>query len=192
MRKIFNLTAVLSAASVAGLAFLTATPPASAQAFLHYDPWGAPICSGPLGPGRCADIAAWMARQQAPLPPSAPGPGPLSGPLSGPIPGSWQAAAEQAGIPRDGVLVAQIGQQCGPDPVCMAAAWGSIELSRCANGIGVPGGCLGPNGEIAKRLPENLQPGTIIKNVGNDIQNGPGPNNDLVGTDGFVCNLLGC
>ena len=101
-------------------------------------------------------------------------------------------------IPQDGQLVAEIAQDCRGEPRCMAAAWGSIEVQRCANGVGVPGGCFGPNGEIMKVInrivPQNLQPNVILRNIDNDVRNGPGRNNDVVGKDGWVCKTFfgGC
>jgi hypothetical protein len=78
----------------------------------------------------------------------------------------------------------------------MAAAWGSVEVQRCRNGIGVPGRCFGPNGEIMRVvngiLPRNLHPDVIARNIANDLSNGPGENNDLFGCNGWVNkNLLG-
>ena len=140
------------------------------------DPFGFPLCIGPLGPGRCADIMAWIQRggmvQPHNLPPT---PGPVIGP-PGPM-----------GIPtnvvtHDGQLVAQIAQACSGEPSCIAAAWATEEFRRCSNGIGVPGGCFGPNGEIMRAITTTM----------NDIQNGPGPNHDIFGEDGWLCeNLLG-
>lgn len=101
-------------------------------------------------------------------------------------------------LPRDGQIVMQIQQSCGGEPRCMAIAWGSIEVSRCRNGFFQEGGCFGPNGEIMKLanrvLPRNLQPGVIVGNIQNDIQNGPGENNDLVGKNGWACRTFfgGC
>jgi len=96
-------------------------------------------------------------------------------------------------VPRDGQIVYQIQQACGGEPTCMAAAWGSVEVQRCNAGIGVPGGCFGPNGEIMRAvnrvLPQNLHPDVILNNIGNDIQNGPGPNNDGVR---IICGIFGC
>jgi hypothetical protein len=43
------------------------------------------------------------------------------------------------------------------DPV--TAIGGAIiqnELPKCANGVGVPGGCVGPNGEIRKFAERNI------------------------------------
>jgi hypothetical protein len=172
-------------AAAAGLFIACAASlPAQAQNFplqpFGVDPMGQPLCQGPLGPGRCADIAAWM--QQRNMQP------PMFGPMG--VPTSM--------IPQDGQLVAEIAQDCRGEPRCMAAAWGSIEVQRCANGVGVPGGCFGPNGEIMKVInrfvPQNLQPNVILRNMDNDLRNGPGRNNDIVGKDGWVCKTLfgGC
>jgi hypothetical protein len=78
----------------------------------------------------------------------------------------------------------------------MAATWGAVEIQRCRSGIGVPGGCFGPNGEIMKVvnrvLPDNLHPDVILRNMKRDLDEGPGPNHDIFGEDGWVCeNLLG-
>lgn len=179
----FYLAAVLLAASVASSP--AAAQDVSLQPF-GVDPTGQPLCQGPLGPGRCADIAAWMQQRSMQPPPFIPAPsfGPMGIPTNV--------------VPRDGQLAAEIAQDCRGEPRCMAIAWGSIEVQRCANGIGVPGGCLGPNGEIMKVInrfvPQNLQPNVILRNVGNDIRNGPGNTNDVVGKDGWVCKTFfgGC
>lgn len=98
-------------------------------------------------------------------------------------------------LPQDGAIVSQIAYSCGGNPACMVGAWGRVEIQRCRNGFGVPGGCFGPNGEIMKVIngvvPQHLQPNVIIKNMANDIQNGPGPNNDLVGRNGWLRKRLG-
>jgi hypothetical protein len=54
------------------------------------------------------------------------------------------------------------------------------EAAKCANGVGVPGGCLGPNGEVIKAL----------RNGWNDITKGPGDHNELFGKHGFVGRLF--
>lgn len=86
-------------------------------------------------------------------------------------------------VPRDGAIVAQIVSECGGDPACIAARWGTVELQRCSRGIGVSGGCFGPNGEIMKRvdqiLPQPLHPDVIIKNAAHDLAHGPGKNNEV-------------
>jgi hypothetical protein len=137
-----------------------------------------------MGPGRCADIAAWMQRNMPPVGAPFPAMGPMGVPTSV--------------VPQDGQIVAEIAQGCRGEPRCMAAAWGTIEVQRCANGVGVPGGCFGPNGEIMRVvnrfLPRNFQPNVILNNAANDLRNGPGRNNDLVGKDGWVCTTVfgGC
>jgi hypothetical protein len=55
------------------------------------------------------------------------------------------------------------------------------ELPKCVNGVGVPGGCFGPNGEIIK----------AVKNAVNDVVHGPGEHNDLVGRKGWLRQRLG-
>jgi hypothetical protein len=131
------------------------------------------------------------------------GPMPMPMPPVGPMPGYPQSFPSPglgglpgAGLlPQDGQIVAAIAQRCGGNPVCMGSAWGAVEVQRCRNGVGVPGGCFGPNGEIFRVLnnvlPENLQPSTIIHNATNDLTYGPGRNNDLVGCNGFVPRLFG-
>jgi hypothetical protein len=63
--------------------------------------------------------------------------------VSGAIPASAQ-------ITEDGELTAAIAEQCNYNPYCIAVEWAAVEAQRCANGIGVPGGCIGPGGEGAK------------------------------------------
>lgn len=175
MRKQFLVIAsvLLSASLVAP------TGPASAQQFMGYDGFGRQICSGPLGPGPCEDVYRYLQQQQM-GPPGAPG-------MSG-LPGAGM-------LPQDGQIVASIYQRCGGEPRCMAASWGAVEIQRCRNGFGVPGGCFGPNGEIMKVvnrfLPQHLQPNVIIGNIASDVTNGPGRNNDVVGCDGWLANRLG-
>jgi hypothetical protein len=98
-------------------------------------------------------------------------------------------------LPQDGQIVAIIAQRCGGQPVCMAGYWGAVEVQRCRNGFGNAGGCFGPNGEIMKvlnrALPQNLQPGTIIGNVQNDIRHGPGDGNEITGKNGWVRRTFG-
>ncbi len=53
-------------------------------------------------------------------------------------------------ITKDAQIIAGIQASCGGEPSCMAAAWASVEVSRCQKGVFVKGGCLGPNGEIMK------------------------------------------
>jgi hypothetical protein len=183
----FRLIA-FAAAALASAAFTT---PAQAQLQqIGVDPFGAPLCMGPLGPGRCADILAWMQRGGMQPGFGAPGPG-----FGAPAPGFMPQPAPVFGptgpmgiptgvVPRDGQLVAQIAQACRGEPRCMAAAWATEEFSRCSNGVGVPGGCFGPNGEIMR----------AIRGAVRDVTEGPGENNDLVGRKGWVCRTLfgGC
>lgn len=173
---------------------------AAAQQLLFNDPMQGPICSGPLGPGPCAAVMQYIRNQQmgggtmgmmgGGMPPPIMSPNGIPAPLppNGGLPGAGM-------LPQDGQIVAMIGQRCGGQPVCMAGAWGSVEIQRCRNGFGVSGGCFGPNGEIMKVLnrvlPQNLQPNVIARNVQNDIQNGPGRNNDLVGCNGAVNRFFG-
>lgn len=187
------MTKISKIASAVALIGASLTFASSAQAQMApiqqigVDQMGRAICSGPLGAAPCTDIMAWLQRggMQQPMPFPQMGP---AGPMGVPT----------GIVPRDGQIVAQIAQGCNGEPTCMAAAWGSVEVQRCAQGIGVPGGCFGPNGEIMKVLnrvlPHNWQPTTIINNARNDITNGPGENNDLVGKNGWVCQTLfgGC
>src|SRR5688572_30696052 len=92
---------------------LAAAPLASAEAqpLQQYgvDAWGAPLCHGPLGPGRCADILAWLQRGGMNQGGMNQGGMNQGGPVFGP-PGPM-------GIPtnivtHDGQLVAQIAQAC--------------------------------------------------------------------------------
>jgi hypothetical protein len=161
------------------------------QQFMFNDPTAGPICSGPLGPGPCAAVMQYLQQAGGAGSPgggfagSGPGFGP---PGMGGLPGAGM-------LPQDGQIVAMIGQRCGGQPVCMAGAWGAVEIQRCRNGLFVPGGCFGPNGEIMRVLnrvlPQNLQPQTIITNAQSDLTNGPGRNNDLVGCNGAVPRLFG-
>jgi hypothetical protein len=86
-------------------------------------------------------------------------------------------------LPRDGQIVADIYQSCGGEPRCMATSWAAVEVQRCRGGFGVPGGCFGPNGEIMRVvnrvLLHNLRPNVILRNMENDVRNGPGPNNEI-------------
>lgn len=154
-------------AFLAGVGAAAAATPANAQQQIGFDPRVGPICSGPLGPGPCAAVHRWLNQH---------------------FPG--------AGIlPRDGFIVADIARNCGGEPRCMATAWLSVETDRCRNGIGVPGGCFGPNGEIMRAVnrvvPQHLQPNVIARNIDNDLRNGPGDNNDLVGRNGWLRKRLG-
>lgn len=67
----------------------------------------------------------------------------------------------------------------GGDPVTGAIV--ANELPKCVNGVGVPGGCFGPNGEIIK----------AARNAVHDITHGPGEDNDLVGRHGWLRSRLG-
>lgn len=154
------------------------------------DNFGNAICNGPRGVAPCAVIVAWL--QQGGMNQPQGFPQPMPGPQFGPI---GPAGIPTNIVPRDGQIAAQIAQQCGPNPACAAAAWGSVEVQRCAQGVGVPGGCFGPNGEITKVInrfvPQHLQPNVIARNIANDIQNGPGKNNDVVGCDGWLAKRVG-
>lgn len=73
------------------------------------------------------------------------------------VPSGQGGFMPQGAVPsltRDGQMVAAIAQSCGGEPQCMAARWAAVEVSRCAGGIGQPGGCLGPNGEIMRYSPQ--------------------------------------
>jgi hypothetical protein len=85
-----------------------------------------PICAGPLGPGPCADIVRYLQQQQQGLPgplvlPFPPGGGAGGAPGIAGLPGAGL-------LPQDGQIVAIIAQQCGGNPVCMAGAWGTVEV----------------------------------------------------------------
>jgi hypothetical protein len=131
---------------------------AGAQQMGCFQPNNNSICSGPLGPGPCHQIADWMWRNGVDYEPD-------------------------MLLPRDGQIVAAIGRSCGGNPYCMAAAWASVEVERCRDGIGTPGGCFGPNGEIMRIinriLPEHLHPDVIGKNIDHDLQYGMGKNNEI-------------
>jgi hypothetical protein len=163
---------------------------ARSQQFMFNDPMAGPICSGPLGLGPCADVMRYLQQGGGGFPGGGfVGPGAGGGPPGmGGLPGAGM-------FPQDAQIVAMIGQRCGGQPVCMAGAWGAVEIQRCRNDMFVPGGCFGPNGEIIRVLnrvlPQNLQPQTIITNVQSDLQNGPGRNNDLVGCNGALPRLFG-
>jgi hypothetical protein len=68
------------------------------------------------------------------------------------------------------------------DPVGTAIE-GAIanEAAKCANGVGVPGGCLGPNGEGVN----------ILRNAVKDVTQGPGDHNELFGKKGWVRRTFG-
>jgi hypothetical protein len=180
------------------LLVLCTAAPTSAQQFIGNDQFGTPFCSGPLGPGPCAAVYQYLQQQRGfappailPMPGGQPGfgqPGPAMQPSLAGLPGAGM-------LPQDGQIVAAIAQQCGGNPACMGGAWGAVEVQRCRNGIGTAGGCFGPNGEIMKAInrvvPQNLQPNVIAHNVQNDIQHGPGPNNDFVGCNGAVNRFFG-
>lgn len=92
-------------------------------------------------------------------------------------------AASSGLVPQDGALVAQIVANCGGEPICVASQWGSVELQRCSRGVGVSGGCFGPNGEIMRAidgvLPQHLHPDVIARNVEHDLKHGFGKNNEI-------------
>lgn len=194
-----KLAVSIAAALSAVASFAVAPASASAQNYpiqqIGFDGIGQPICSGPMGPGRCVDYMGWLQQGGMAQPAMQPIPQPMPIPNFGPM---GPMGIPTGIVPQDGQIVAQIAQGCGGEPTCMAAAWGTIEVHRCAQGIGVPGGCFGPNGEIMKVinrvLPRNFQPNVIVGNIQNDLRNGPGENNDLVGKNGWVCRTLfgGC
>lgn len=148
--------------AAAALMGAAVSAPAQAQQLqqIGVDGYGRPICQGPLGPGPCADIVAWMQRSGGQQLAPAPIPLPLT---------------------RDGNLTMQIAQACNGEPRCIAATWASVEVQRCAGGIGNVGGCFGPNGEIMRRAREHF----------NDITRGPGNTNDITGRDGWLRQRLG-
>jgi hypothetical protein len=173
---------IASLALVASAFTGVAAAPAHAQFApiqqIGVDGFGNAICNGPQGVAPCAVIMAWMQRggmnQQMP-----PSPFPQGGSF-GPV---GPMGVPTNIVPRDGQIVAQIGQACGGNPKCMGAAWATVEVQRCSQGVGVPGGCFGPNGEITKVInrvvPQHLQPNVILRNIDNDLRNGPGPNNEI-------------
>ena len=172
-----------AAAALLAIAAAMPTAPANAQQVIGFDPVVGQICSGPLGPGPCAAVQQYIMQQQQLMQQQT-----MAGPGLGGLPGAGF-------LPQDGQIVAGIYQSCGGEPRCMAASWGAVEVQRCRNGFGVPGGCFGPNGEIMRVvnrvLPQNLHPDVILHNTMNDIQHGPGPNNDLVGCNGFLSRTFG-
>lgn len=88
-----------------------------------------------------------------------------------------QGLVDRLPVGRDTGRVAEIYHMCGGEPRCMAAAWGRIEFQRCRNGIGVPGGCFGPNGEGMRTY--------------RDWSQGAGPNHDLFGRNGWTARTFG-
>lgn len=139
-----------------------------------------------LGVATGAQAQFYPGPMPMPMPPqSMPMPVPQSGPI---LPGYGL-------LPQDGMIVAEIAQTCGGNPMCMAGAWGRVEVQRCRNGFGVSGGCFGPNGEIMKVInsvvPQHLQPNVLIHNMANDIKNGPGDHNDITGRHGWLRSRLG-
>jgi hypothetical protein len=98
-------------------------------------------------------------------------------------------------LPKDGYIVLTIAQNCSGNPQCMAISWSAVEIQRCRGGIGQPGGCLGPNGEILKAmnrvLPQHLRTDVLIHNLQNDLQHGPSAKNDAVGCDGWLAHRIG-
>jgi hypothetical protein len=55
------------------------------------------------------------------------------------------------------------------------------EAAKCANGVGVPGGCAGPNGFVIKTLRNGVK----------DVTEGTGDHNELFGKDGWVRRTFG-
>lgn len=193
---------VFGAAALAAFIICSVTS-AHAQFYPRPIPMGAPPVFVPAGPvaipmGPPVMLPAGPMPLQpmtAPMPMPMPMPMPAAG-YSQPFAAPGLAGLPGAGLlPQDGQIVAAIVQRCGGNPACMGTAWGAVEVQRCRNGVGVSGGCFGPNGEIFRVLnavlPQNLQPSTIIHNVTNDVTYGPGRNNDLVGCNGFVPKLFG-
>ena len=84
-------------------------------------------------------------------------------------------------VPEDGQRIAACLQATGGNVAACGVAEVGNEFSKCANGVGVPGGGFGPNGEIMKRLP----------NIASDIRNGTGPTNDVFGNKGWMQKTLG-
>jgi hypothetical protein len=168
IKKSSRRSAVFAAALIGlgGMGLMGSTAPAAAQNIIGYDPNAGAICSGPHGPAPCAVVLPWMSQNMP-----------------------------QAFVPQDGMIVAEIMQNCGGEPRCVAASWAAVEVQRCRNGFGVEGGCFGPNGEIMKVInrfvPQHLQPNVILRNMENDVRNGPGENNDLVGRNGWLRQRLG-
>ena len=56
-----------AAAAAVALATLAASAPASAQQIIGFDPQVGQICAGPLGPGPCPLVWAWIQAHQVPV-----------------------------------------------------------------------------------------------------------------------------
>src|SRR5262245_50290432 len=188
----------LAIAVALGIFGILMSRPVSAQQVIGYHPQQGPICQGPLGPGPCAAVQQYMMQQQMRQPPAILPPVSQQGGMQQPMGGPNQGLGGLPGagaLPQDGQIVASIYQGCGGEPRCMAAAWAAVEIQRCRNGFGAPGGCFGPNGEIMRVVnrfvPQHLQPNVILRNAASDFRNGPGENNDVVGRNGWLRKRLG-
>jgi hypothetical protein len=78
-----------------------------------------------------------------------------------------------------GLVAAMPAVSAYADPITNAIV--GNELPKCVHGVGVPGGCFGPNGEILK----------FGRNAVHDVTQGPGDHNDLVGRHGWLRQRLG-
>ena len=164
-------------AAAAAVALASGVAPAQAQFFPGPPP--VPMCAYPWGVAPCGPPPPPVF-----TPPYFPGPG--APPPSGFPPPGFPGAPPPTGFPPgplppgvggpDAAAVAAIAQRCGGDPICMAGSWAPIELSRCVNGIGVPGGCLGPGGDLGRVI---TNPGGVIEDIGKGVED-------------VVCGLFGC
>jgi hypothetical protein len=134
----------------------------------------------------------------APLPPGrmARGGAPVHG-FGAPAPGF--ASAQQFGAPAPTPMAPpalggfrpnpelQMAAQCATtgDPysaaACTASRLTQAELDKCRNGIGNSGGCFGPGNTLRQ----------AAETVARDVTHGPGQNNDLFGSNGFVARTFG-
>jgi len=107
------------------------------------------------------------------------------GPIGLPVPQQYPAAPYGAQMPQlltpDGQRIAACLQSTGGNYMACGAAEAANEFAKCQNGVGVPGGCFGPGGEIMKHG----------RNAIKDVLQGPGDSNDLVGKNGFLRRTFG-
>jgi len=96
-----------------------------------------------------------------------------------------QPVGPPAPLNPEGQIIARCAIGSGGDPYstagCAATQLTTRELGRCANGIGTPGGCFGPSNTVRQ----------FVENGVRDLTQGPGQNNDLFGSNGFVARTLG-
>jgi hypothetical protein len=164
-----------------------ASVPAFAQGFVGYDRSGTPMCDSGYGLAPCGIVSQ---PNDHPAVVVIPSPSPGGGGMQ-----DWEARrylniVQGGGLPNDGQIVMAIARECRGQVPCIVGAWGAVEIQRCRAGVGTPGGCFGPNGEIMRVvnrvLPQHLQPNVILRNVDSDLRTGPGRNNEVVGCNGFV------